>query len=127
LKPSLPSIVTILIVFAYLAILGWFVQNVGMFAGPALLILLVPLILFFMSRMGKQDADDFILQLPLIGWLYERLFHPVTYYRIDTSQMFQQSVQNAVMEVVDQVTAGKGMRQLTEAERKPIMRDFWKK
>ena len=127
LKPALPSIITILIVFGYLVILGWFVEHVGMFAGPAFLVFLVPLVLFFMSRMGKQDADDFILQLPLVGWLYERFFHPMTYYRIDTSQMFQQSVQNAVMEVVDQVTAGKGMRQLTEAERKPIMRDFWKK
>jgi len=111
LKPALPSIVTILIVFGYMAVLGGFMEKVGTFAGPALLVLFVPLILL----------------LPFIGWLYERLFHPVTYYRIDTSQMFQQSVQNAVMEVIDQVTAGKGFKQLTEAERKPIMRDFWKK
>jgi len=127
LKPALPSIVTIFIVFGYLSIIGGFMEKVGAFAGPALLVLFVPLILFLMSRMGNQDADDFILLLPLIGWLYERLFHPVTYYRLDTSQMFQQSVQNAVMEVVDQVTAGKGFKQLTETERKPIMRDFWKK
>lgn len=127
LKPALPSIVTILIVFGYMAILGGFIERVGVIEGPASLVLLVPLVLFLMSRMGNQDADDLILQLPLIGWLYERFFHPITYYRMDTSQMFQQSVQNAVMEVIDQVTAGKGYKQLTEAERKPIMRDFWKK
>jgi hypothetical protein len=127
LKPSLPSIVTVLIVLGYVVVLGWFVQAVGMFKGPVLLVFLVPLILFLMSRMGNQDADDFILQLPLIGWLYERLFHPMTYYRIDTSEMFQQSVQNAVKEVVNQMVVGGGLRALTELEEKPVMRDFWKK
>jgi hypothetical protein len=127
IKPALPSIVAVLIVFGYLAVLGLFVNKIGLFAGPVVLVLLVPLILFLMSRMGNPDADDFILQLPLIGPLYERFFHPVTYYRIDTSQMFQQAVQEAVMGVVDQVTAAGGIRALTELERKPMMRDFFKK
>ena len=77
--------------------------------------------------MGKPEADDFILMLPLIGPLYERFFRPITYYRIDTAQMFQQAVEAAVREVVDQATAVKGIRALTELEWKPVMRDFFRK
>jgi len=127
LTPALPSIVSVLVVLLYLGVLGLSIDKVGPFAGPAVVVFLVPLVLFVMSRMGNQDADDFILRLPLIGWLYERLFHPMTYYRIDTSQMFQQSVQNAVMEVVNQITVGGGLRPLTELELKPVMREFFKK
>jgi hypothetical protein len=126
LRPSLPSVVAVLIVFGYLAIAGWFVDKVGIFAGPVTLLFLTPLVLFFMSRLGNQDADDFIMSLPLLGSLYRKFFRPITYYRIDTSEMFQQAVRTAVMEVIDQMTAAKGIRALTEMERKPVMREFAK-
>ena len=97
---------------------------------PALVVLvifaLVPLALFLMQRLGNQDADDFILSLPILGSVYRRFFHPITYYRIDTSEMFQHAVHGAVMEVIDQVTAAKGIRALTELERKPVMRELAK-
>jgi hypothetical protein len=126
-RPELPTIASILIVFGYLAVLGMFANQFGVFQGPLLFLFLVPLALFIVSRMGKPEADDLILSLPLIGPLYARFFRPITYYRIDTSLMFQQAVQASVMEVVDQVTAAKGIRALTELERKPVMRDFFKR
>jgi hypothetical protein len=124
LKPSLPSFAAVLVVLGYLAIAGWFMDKVGAFLGPAVLIVLVPLALFFMSRLGNADADDFIMSLPLIGPLYLRFFNPITYYRVDTSQMFQQAVQQAVHEVIGQMTTAKGLRALTETELKPVMRAF---
>ena len=127
LSPKLPSYVTVLIVLGYLAILGLAVRQLGVFGGPIALVLLAPLLLFFVSRMGNPEADDFILQLPLLGSLYGWLFQPITYYRIDTSEMFQQSVRNAVDDVVNQITTAAGIRPLTELERKPVMRDFFKK
>ena len=126
-RPRLPTVASVFIMWGYLVVLGTFTEQLGFFRGPILLLLLVPFGLFIVSRMGKPGADDFILVLPLIGTLYERFFRPITYYRIDTSTMFQKSVQAAVMEVLDQVTAGKGIRALTELERKPVMRDFFKK
>jgi len=126
-RPSLPTIASILIVFGYLAVLGTFANQFGTFQGPIVLLLLVPLTLFAVSRMGTPGADDFILVLPLIGRLYERFFRPITYYRIDTSEMFQTVVRRAVDEVIDQLTAAKGLRALTELERKPVMRDFFRK
>jgi hypothetical protein len=126
LKPSLPSAASILIVLVYLAVAGWFIDKVGVFMGPAILVIFIPLALFFMSRLGNADADDFIMSLPLVGPLYLRFFHPITYYRVDTSQMFQQAVQHAVQEVIGQMTAAKGLRALTEAELKPVVRELVK-
>jgi len=51
----------------------------------------------------------------------ERLFHPMSYYRIDTALMFQESIRLAVLEVLDEMTKAKGLRVLSESERKPIL------
>ena len=40
--------------------------------------------------------------------------------------MFQKAVHNAVLEVID-VTAEKGVRALSESDRKPVMREFYSK
>jgi hypothetical protein len=126
-RPELPAAASVLIVLGYLAVLGLFARWFGVFAGPIILIFLIPLVLFFASKMGTPQADDFIGMLPIFGQLYVRLFKPITYYRIDTSEMFQASVRAAVMEAVDLATTAKGVRALTELERKPTMRDFFRK
>jgi hypothetical protein len=59
---------------------------------------------------------------PLIGPLFTRLFRPATYFRIDTTHMFQELIRGAVLEVIDQVSETKGLRGLTELERKPTMK-----
>jgi len=127
IPPELPAFATVLIVFGYLAIFGLFLKWFGFARGPIILVFLVPLTLFIVSKMGTPQADDFISTLPILGPIYLRLFKPMTYYRIDTSEMFQASVRAAVMEVVDEVTKAKGLRMLTELERKPVMRDFFRK
>jgi hypothetical protein len=65
--------------------------------------------------------DDFLVDLPIVGTLYQVLFRPATFYKIDTALMFQQSVHSAVMEVLDEMATAKGVRALTELERKPVM------
>ena len=54
-------------------------------------------------------------------------FQPYTYYRLDTALMFQDAVHSAVLEVIEQVTEGKGVKGLSELERKPIMNDLFKR
>jgi hypothetical protein len=61
---------------------------------------------------------------PIIGWLINFLW-PETYFKIDTALMFQSAVHQAVQDVIDQVSTAKGVRALTEGERKPIMRGFF--
>ena len=127
LKPSLPAAATVFIVIGYLIFINVVVQKIGYFEGPALLLCGVPLFLFLIRQLGDEEADDKVMALPVIGPLYAKFFRPITYYRIDTSEMFQQAVRNSVMEAIDQVTAAKGLRALTELERKPVMRDFFRK
>ncbi|HEY4360351.1 MAG TPA: hypothetical protein VGN17_05265 [Bryobacteraceae bacterium] len=98
--------------------LGFLMAGAGVFLG-------VPLLLWLIGnglRQGIILGESMVLAMPLVGWLYERVFAPATFYNLDTALMFQEAVHNAVLEVLDCVTADKGVRALTEAERKPIMK-----
>jgi len=57
----------------------------------------------------------------LLAWLSSRR---ETFYTLDTAMMFRDSVHTAVMEVVDKVVDAKGLRQLTEEQKKPILKDI---
>ena len=59
--------------------------------------------------------------IPILGRLLAWVFRPLAYYRLDTTATFQESVRLAVLEVLDQITEAKGLRLLSEAERKPIL------
>lgn len=63
----------------------------------------------------------------MLGAIVERFVRPQTYYRIDTALMFQESIRRAVLEVVDGLTEAKGLRALTELERKPILRELFQR
>jgi hypothetical protein len=99
----------------------------GLFGGAIMMILgtsgVLGLCMFFV-RERILDIEDVLLTTPLFGRLYERLFSPPTFYKIDTALMFQQTVHNAVLEVIDAMTAAKGLRGLSEIERKPILKTF---
>ena len=45
----------------------------------------------------------------------------MTYYRLDTALMFQESVRAAVLEILDGAIKAKGLRALSELDRKPIL------
>jgi hypothetical protein len=82
---------------------------------------------FFVSWWLGQKPSFFLSLLyaiPVAGTLLERFFRPFTYYRIDTALMFQETVRLSVNEVLDAMTTAKGLRTLSEAERKPILREF---
>jgi hypothetical protein len=69
-----------------------------------------------------------LAKLPYIGGFFAFLANfakPLTYYRIDTALMFQSVTHGAVLEALESVMEGKGLRALSDAERKPIMRDFF--
>lgn len=85
---------------------------------------------FFISWWLGQSPSAImalVYMIPFIGPLMVRTFKPETYYQLDTTQMFQESIHCAVMEVLDQTTQASGLRSLSELERKPIMQDMLKK
>ena len=85
------------------------------------------LILGYYVREGELPIEPQVLSIPVVGFLYTWIFKPTTYYRRDTESMFEAAVHAAVLEVVDGMTKAKGIRELGEEERKPIMKDFMRR
>lgn len=99
----------------------------GFITGGVFVFFGVPLALWLLGnalRQGVIPGEGTVLAMPLIGWMYEKIFAPETYYAVDTAIMFQKAVHNAVLEVIDGMTANKGIRALSEAERRPVMKAF---
>lgn len=93
--------------------------------GYALLFLLLGTWVGLVSiREGWFLSEDAVLETPIIGKIYEFLFHPATYFKHDTALMFQDSVHAAVLEIVDGMLTTKGLRALAPEDRKPIVRLF---
>lgn len=68
-----------------------------------------------------------IIFLPVIGLIWVLRSQRETFYSLDTTTMFQDSVHSAVLDAIGQATEGKGVRALSELEKKPIMRDLFKR
>lgn len=82
--------------------------------------------LFVVSNIGGE-LERWVIGTPVVGWFYRRFVKPPTYFQLDSMLMFQHAVHTAVLEVVDGMTTAKGLRALTADERKPIIRDFFKR
>jgi hypothetical protein len=69
---------------------------------------------------------ELLLRIPF-GWLLCRPFlRDPSFYEIDTATVYQDTVHGAVLEIVEDLTKVSGVRPMTEAERKPILRGFLK-
>jgi hypothetical protein len=84
---------------------------------------------FFVSYWQLQPPDGCLVALfksfPVLSLIARALVRPWTYYRVDTVTMFNTAVHQAITEVVDTITSSaQGIRQLTESERKPVMREL---
>lgn len=126
---SLHPLLKILVLLGLLGLTGALVSNLGIFWGLMVILVAVPAMMWIWNNMAMESdlSDDILVVLPLIGSLYVWLFKPATYYRIDSTLMFQKAVHNAVLEVIDEMTNAKGLRALAEGERKPVMREFYRK
>lgn len=106
--------------FVYVAgfsgFLFWTMGLVGIFV----------VLIFLLSQEDSQFAD-YVFVVPYLGSFLEKLCRPNTYFRSDTESMFRTMVHNAVLEAVDATTKARGARELTSDERKPILRDFFKR
>jgi hypothetical protein len=80
--------------------------------------------LAFLARQEVFGPEEDIIAIPVIGWIYDKIFHPITYYSHDTALMFQESVRRAVNDTIDGLMSAQGLRALTEAEKQPTIRDL---
>ncbi len=84
---------------------------------------------FFVSWWLLEPPAGCLVQLfssfPLLSALAGAMVKPWTYYRADTATMFRTATHQAVLEVVDQFISAQNLKQLPEAERKPVLREFF--
>lgn len=131
--PSWGLLWAFFIVFAGFVFMTICVQAMGILAGTfwGIVGLIAAFwLLGYLIRQGKiggSSLEDAVLAIPLFGGLYERLFKPPTYYKMDTAIMFQSMVHGAVLDVIDPLLHIKGVRALSELERKPIMRERYQR
>jgi len=89
---------------------------------PIIILFGPPTILFLLGlavQEGILGDEEWVLSTPVIGPLYAKIFKPVTYYRLDTTYMFRDSMQAIVGEVVNGLREEKGLRLLEEEELEP--------
>ena len=103
---------------------SWWLGNTQKFSW-LLALLIIVLVLIIGLVIGLPWWLPLGIGLIIVG-LWRLSLRP-TYYRLDTALMFQDSVHAAVLEVIGQVTEGKGIRVLSELEKKPIMSDLFKR
>lgn len=117
------------IIFVMLVLTGWLWFAAGLFVWLMLVAMAlggIPIALDEMVR-NKTISEGVARTIPVIGTIYSWMFRPASYYRTDSMEMFQKAVHNAVLEVIDTMTAEKGLRALSDADRKPVMREFYAK
>ncbi len=68
--------------------------------------------------------EEAVLALPVIGWLYDKLFSPNTMHAHDSALAMQESVRRAVNDVLDDLLTGQGLRALTDEAKKPSIRSL---
>jgi len=66
--------------------------------------------------------DDLLIHTPIVGFFYERYWRKETHYRTDRMCMYQQAVDAAVWQVIDEITKAQSLPPLSEFDRLPIMR-----
>jgi hypothetical protein len=127
LPPSGAFFVVLVILAGIAGMVALCFKIFGFFGGPLASLIAVPIGLLFVGHLIRETASDIeatVLAVPYLGAVYARIFSPPTYYRTDTALMFQETVRGAVMEALQGLRSGKGLRALSPEEWKPTMRDL---
>lgn len=113
-----------------IAIIGLLIKGMGLFFGTFLALIALPAFFLgigFAIRRGFVGTEERVLSVPIVGLIYRWLFNPFSYYQVDSELSFEKAVHAAVLEAVDTLTDSKGIRGLSEFERKPMLRELAKR
>ena len=73
----------------------------------------------------EKGLVAWLKNLPYIGGLFTVVVAPLTYYRIDTANMFNSITSGAVEMTLETIMTEQGIRALSYEEKKPIMRELF--
>jgi hypothetical protein len=132
IPPKFGAFITIAILFAALLVTGiaslmlslvtpkgGCAAGLGSLFAPLFLYPGILLLLGYLVQEGSLGDEEWVMSLPVLGWLYVFFFNPLTYYRQDTAMMFRDSVRNAVGEIINDVREQKGLRLLGDDDLRP--------
>ena len=103
------------VVWFYASLFGWVLGPV--LFGASILSLL--LLMGNTVRLGFQDLDAALLQIPVVGAFYEVIFRKETYYREDTRLAYMDIVDKIIRAKIEEVTAAKGVQLLEYKDATP--------
>jgi hypothetical protein len=131
---EIPLSISILGVVVILLLIGmvttFLMERLGICWGPSVVAMGLAILIWAMRQtvsQGLADLDEALLKIPVIGAIYDRFLRPITYYRIDLALMYQQAVHAAVTQVIDELTKAQSLPPLSEFERKPILRELYRR
>jgi hypothetical protein len=129
----IPLTVDPLAIFLVLAASGilliLFIGLFGLLWGVILLVFSVCLLLFAIRTAiarGLADVDRVLMKTPLISPLYEFFLRPLTYYRLDTTAMYLQAVQDAVSEAFAKIFGEQGSTLLPNLVPPTVMQELYR-
>ena len=127
IKVSFANLVALFLLFIVLVFLS--LKTLGFWLSvifwPVLLVALTYTLCNAVS-LGLANLDAWLLKQPVIGELYERFFRKETYHRQDTRLMYLTVVEGVIKKLVEQETAAKGVKLLTQYEYGPILGELYK-
>jgi len=125
-RVSVSPLAFLLAIVGYLVLMDELMSRIGFFLGFLISIALVPATLVVLRYCVQEGAlsDEHVLSIPIIGYLYKKLLRPDTYYAMDTETMFRTATHAAVLEAMDALLTDKGLRALSETERRPTIREL---
>jgi hypothetical protein len=109
--PINPFALAIVVLLLFLFVRSVF-QAFGFVDGLTLLVITFAVLVWILRNpiaVGLTKLDSTLMQIPLIGPLYERFLRKETYYRHDTRVMYLETVPMVVKRLVEDLTAAKGV------------------
>jgi hypothetical protein len=76
--------------------------------------------------MGFSNLDAFLLKVPAVGPIYERVFRKETYYRLDTRLTYMDTIPNIIKELAEHFTGDKGIKLVRQYQVAPLLGDLYK-
>ena len=89
-------------------------------------LLLVVYLLRNVVALGLKDLDASLIKSPVLGPIYETWLRKESYYRQDTRLMYLTVVEGVIKKLVEQETAAKGVKLVTQYEHSPILGELYK-
>jgi len=73
---------------------------------------------------ADRGITAWLVDRALFGWMFRLLLRPTTFYRVDTVRAYEHALHASLTTAVDNLSKAKGLRSLSEEDRKPVLLDL---